>query len=291
MREIKTTNIWIFAVILTILAVYYQRKTGPTYPKKFEFQTQSNKYSFKLIRTFGGNENATINIDLPEDFSADLTYRKYPTKEDWTTVSFMRNEKGLSAELPNQPPAGKLEYFVKIKQYEKIVFDNSETPVIIRFKGDVPAAVMIPHIFFMFFAMFLSNLSGFLAAFKKPKYRFYSLLTLIFLIIGGGIMGPIVQKYAFGEYWTGVPFGWDLTDNKTLVALIAWIVAVIANAKKERPKFIVAAAIILLIIYSIPHSLFGSQLDHESGEVMQGFITNPFIFLTWSKIFLIIIFP
>jgi len=32
-----------------------------------------------------------------------------------------------------------------------------------------------------------------------------------------------VQHYAFGQLWTGVPFGWDLTDNKTLLAALAWV--------------------------------------------------------------------
>ena len=35
--------------------------------------------------------------------------------------------------------------------------------------------------------------------------------------LGGMILGPIVQKYAFGAYWTGIPFGHDLTDAKNLV--------------------------------------------------------------------------
>ena len=47
------------------------------------------------------------------------------------------------------------------------------------------------------------------------------------------ILGPIVQYYAFGDLWTGIPFGWDLTDNKTLIALIFWILAVV-NEQKER---------------------------------------------------------
>jgi len=84
------------------------------------------------------------------------------------------------------------------------------------------------------------------------------------------VLGPLVQKYAFGEFWTGVPFGWDLTDNKTLIAVFAWILAVVMNHKKERPGYIIAAAVILLLVYSIPHSLFGSELDYATGTVTQG---------------------
>jgi hypothetical protein len=90
------------------------------------------------------------------------------------------------------------------------------------------------------------------------------------LLAGGMVLGPLVQKYAFGELWTGVPFGWDLTDNKTLISVIVWVVAVILNRKKERPAYTIAAALILLLVYSIPHSLFGSELDYATGVVTQG---------------------
>jgi hypothetical protein len=90
------------------------------------------------------------------------------------------------------------------------------------------------------------------------------------LIAGGMILGPLVQKYAFGDLWTGIPFGWDLTDNKTLIAVFAWILAVVMNRKKDRPAYTIAAAVILLLIYSIPHSLFGSELDYVTGTVTQG---------------------
>jgi hypothetical protein len=49
------------------------------------------------------------------------------------------------------------------------------------------------------------------------------------------ILGPVVQKFAFGEYWTGFPFGTDLTDNKTLIAFIGWIIALVAVFKSEKP--------------------------------------------------------
>jgi hypothetical protein len=90
------------------------------------------------------------------------------------------------------------------------------------------------------------------------------------------VLGPIVQFDAFGDFWTGIPFGWDLTDNKTLIALLFWILAVVMNRKKERPVYTVLAAIVLLLVFSIPHSLFGSELNYSSGQVTQGIILNIF---------------
>ena len=267
----------ILAIIITLSAAYYQRKTGPTHPKKETINISGEDYKIKLIRSHGGNENAEISLDLPEDVEGVITYHKYPTNEGWVSCKMTRTDKGLIAELPHQPPAGKLEYYIKLFDVGNEVFNNSANPIIIRFKGTVPAYILIPHILFMFLAMLLSSFSGILALAKNADYKKFGVITLILLFAGGGILGPIVQKFAFGEFWAGVPFGWDLTDNKTLIALIGWGIAVFLNIKKERPVLTIVAAVILLAIYSIPHSMFGSELNPETGEVIQGFITNIFM--------------
>jgi len=110
---------------------------------------------------------------------------------------------------------------------------------------------------------------------KNPRQKTYGQVTLLTLILGGMILGPVVQKYAFDALWTGIPFGWDLTDNKTLFGLVFWLIAVIGNWKKERPGLTILATVMLLIIFSIPHSMFGSELDYETGNMIQGNILLP----------------
>ena len=77
------------------------------------------------------------------------------------------------------------------------------------------------------------------------------------LTLGGFILGPITQKAAFGAYWTGVPFGWDLTDNKTLVMWIGWAAAAIAAGRRGRSSrwFVVVATLLMLAVYLVPHSV------------------------------------
>jgi hypothetical protein len=80
-----------------------------------------------------------------------------------------------------------------------------------------------------------------------------------------------MQLYAFGELWTGWPFGQDLTDNKTLVAFIFWLIALIRLWRnREHRGWALVAAIVMLIIYFIPHSVLGSELDYSTGEVVTG---------------------
>lgn len=269
----KSILYWTLAVIITFAAIIYQRRTGPTYDKKVSATIENVVYNFKLIRSHGGESDCKIQIAVPDpEVTGKMMFKLYPTKNDWTIVDFMREGENLIAFLPKLPPAGKYEYKVSLFKNNTEYALNKSEPVIIRFKGHVPGFVLIPHIIFMFFAMFLGNVAGIMAIFKHSKFRFYGTLTVIFLFIGGMILGPIVQKFAFGEFWAGVPFAWDLTDNKTLISFLFWGLAWVMNRKKERPVYTIVASIVMILVYSIPHSMHGSQLDPETGEIIQGWI-------------------
>ncbi len=286
----KKVFFWFLAIVLTLSAVIYQRKTGPTYDKKIEVSVNDSIYNLHLIRSIEIGSNTPVKLAVNDQtISAKLYYKRFLTKDSYQAVDFdykvkpvdsyimnkvfgMTQEQGWFANVPDQAMAGKLQYYFEITDKNGTTEYLKQEPVVIRFKGAVPSNVLAPHIFFMFFAMLLGNLAGILAVFRQKKFKYYTSLTLITLFIGGLILGPWVQYYAFGEAWAGVPFAWDLTDNKTLFAFIFWLLAYFMNRKKERPVYTIVASIVMLLIYSIPHSMYGSQLDPETGEIIQGWI-------------------
>lgn len=287
---------WFLAIVITLTAVIYQRKTGPTYPKTYSVTANGKSYDLKLVRSLSLDEMPHVKLALSDTtLKAKLYFRKYPSADEYQSTEFqyksvpvqsfvmnkifkIYNEKGFFAEVPKQPAAGKIEYYFELTDNTGTKTYLKKSPVVIRFKGGVPAGILAPHILFMFIAMLFSTLSGLLAAFKVSSFREFSIWTFGTLLVGGMILGPLVQLYAFGELWTGVPYGWDLTDNKTLIAFVFWLLAVLMNRKKLRPAYTIVAALVLLIVYSIPHSMFGSQLDYQTGTVTQGIILN-FFFL------------
>ena len=286
----KKIILWFLAFLITLCAAYYQRKTGPTNPKMIHINVNDMAYELKLVRSLGLDERPEVKLKISDTtIKAKLFYKRFKTSDDYTISEFrfkvypvnsfimtkvfkIAEEKGFFAEVTKQPPAGKLEYYIELTDSKGTRYLFKDNPVVIRFKGTVPSYILAPHILFMFLAMFFSTLAGLMSIAKHPLYKKYSLWTLIILIAGGIILGPLVQKYAFGELWTGVPFGWDITDNKTLIALIFWIIAVLMNRKKDRPVYTAVAAVVLLVVFSIPHSMFGSELNYASGQVTQGFI-------------------
>lgn len=283
---------WALAVLITIGAAVYQRLTGPTHPTSKNITINGVEYKLKFLRSQSSEkfQDCELKFEIPDKtVNGKIFYRQYPTNNEWETVNMVRENRQINSfimnkvfakyeedvlvgSLPYQPPAGKLEYYIELTTPDETFYLAKKNPVVIRFSGAVPDYVLIPHIILMFFAMLMANVAGLFAAAKLKPFRLYTHITLIAMLIGGMIMGPVVQKFAFGEFWTGVPFGWDLTDNKTLIGFVAWIIASIANRKKERPVYTIIAAIVTLIIFSIPHSMLGSELDPETGEIIQAFV-------------------
>ena len=257
------------AIVITLIAVIYQRTTGPTYPKKFDIGLDK-KVTVKLLRSHGGETNAPVELPkLTEQMSATMTYKRYPTNDEWTTVNLEEAGTFLKTSLPNQPPAGKLTYFLNINYGDsEQALGSKEDPIYIRYKGEVPTFVLAPHIVCMFLSMLLSVVALFEAIYNTEKYKLVGKLTLGCLIVGGMILGPIVQKYAFGVYWAGFPFDYDLTDNKLLIAVLSWVFGVGMTWKLNKRWPTVVAAIILFAVYSIPHSMQGSEFDYEKGKVI-----------------------
>jgi len=277
----KKAIFWSLAILITCSAAIYQRMTGPTHPKRQEVTLNGKVYKLQLIRSISHDMRSEVKLKVNDpSLNGRLFFKRFKSEEEYQVTDFIfRADPGkecLFAEVPQQPAAGKLQYYFEITDSKGTQTFYKEDPVVIRFKGGVPAFILIPHILCMFVAMLFSTLAGLMAVTKFPQYKIYSIWTLGLFIAGGIILGPIVQYYAFGDLWTGIPFGWDLTDNKTLIALLFWILAVIMNRTKERPAYVVLAAFVLLLVYSIPHSLFGSELDYASGQVTQGMIINLF---------------
>lgn len=261
----KKGLLWFLAVLITLTAAVYQRMTGPTYPFRGKAAIGTSEVSFRLPRSAENVEDAEVALKVPDvGATGYLEYKRLKTDDPFTRIVLIREGDKLVGRLPKQPMAGKLLYKVVLAAAGTEISLTGDDPIVIRFKAPVPMLVQIPHILIMFVAMLFSTAAGLFALDKKHNPRKLVLWTVILLFIGGFILGPLMQKYAFGEFWTGIPFGTDMTDNKTLIAMLAWIAALVAG-RKDKPArgLVLAASIILLAVYSIPHSLFGSELDYS----------------------------
>jgi len=263
MSSSRVALLWLAAILITLATASWQRRTGPTYPVRGAVTLGGEETRYRLIRSQNTGETLPVRIRAGAEVGGELVWRRYPTDEPWQTLPLVREGEELVAALPTLPAAGKLEYRVRLARGASSA-EIPAKPAVARFKGAVPAGVLVPHIAAMFLGMLFSNAAALSALARRDQARNQAWVAFALLTVGGLALGPVVQKYAFDAYWTGWPFGHDLTDNKTAVVVAAWAFALWrCRAGKLARGAIVAAALVTMIVFSIPHSLFGSEIKWQ----------------------------
>ena len=268
-RKTKTIIIWIISFVFTVGIGYYQRRTGPTHPVRGKEKIGDVVIKYKFLRSYVENKNLPVKIEANKDIKAFLYFRRYKADEDWKKPEMKKDGDKYVAYIDGQPPAGKVEYKVSVLVDNKEVFLNDNDPVIVRYQGKVPFVILFFHVLFMFSAMLFAVRLGLEILRKDSNYEAFLKWTLIITTIGGFILGPIVQKYAFGDFWTGFPYGTDFTDNKTLIVIILLFIAYFFGRKKK--WFVLGVVIVMIIVYLIPHSIMGSELNYKTGKMKNKF--------------------
>ncbi len=253
---------WGLAVAITLASLVWQRTSGPTYPARGSVSLAGERIAMRLERSHSIASDQQVAVRVPDAaVTGEIVWRRYPTEDEWRIDAMRREGDELRGSLPRQPAAGKLEYQVRLRRGdEQAIFPAR--PAITRFRGDVPAPVLVAHIVGIFLAMLFAARAGVEALAPRGPLARLAWTTLALFVVGGFVLGPLVQKYAFDAWWTGVPFGWDLTDNKTLLAFLAWAAAAFAlRGGRQGRGAVLAAAVVTLVVFAIPHSAWGSQID------------------------------
>jgi hypothetical protein len=314
----KTLLLWGLSIVIMALVVLFQFTTGPSYPFRGKVNINQKEITYQLPRSHNGEGNEPVKICVPDNsVTGKITYRRFQSYDEFETHDMTRRGDTLYAEVPWQIPAGKVEYRIELKSGQETK-TLSDKMIYIRFTGSVPKSVLFIHILMMFISITLSIRAGFEVIFKGERVLLLTILTLASLLVGGFYLGPLMQKYAFNDFWTGWPLGHDLTDNKTAIALVFWIVGILFYlfGKKwknilivllfggiavvdiiyfgigwvsiiamllgilyfflpsKSSKHLIVASAILLIIYLIPHSLLGSQVDFRKLPKKTAMIDN-----------------
>lgn len=262
--KLRTFILWFLAVAITLASVIYQRLTGPTHPVRGKIEINEQIIKYKLLRSHDTTADAVIKIAVSDTaIKAIYKWKRFKSHDVWTVDTLIVKDNTLLFVIPKQPAAGKVMYQILLIDGKGRQFQLSEEPVVIRFKGAVPKLILWPHILFMFVSMFLGTRTGVEAVFNGNKSYRFALWTTVLLFLGGLILGPIVQKFAFGAFWTGWPIGHDLTDNKTAFSFIFWALALWQGKKEGKGRgWFIIAAVVQLAVYLVPHSVLGSEFDY-----------------------------
>ncbi|MHB8080179.1 MAG: hypothetical protein ACYDIE_13105 [Candidatus Krumholzibacteriia bacterium] len=265
--------LWIVAWCLTLGSAVWQRMTGPTYPVRVRGVVGGAQVRAKLLKSHSIASGLPVVVTAPDRAVAgEVVWHRHPTDEPWRSLPLVREGDKLVATLPAQPLAGKLVYRVVLRRADPAgglaptATLPQGDPVVARFKGDVPLPLLLVHVGVIFTAMLWSARAGLETLTGGPRRQRHVAAAAVLMFVGGLILGPFVQKAAFDAYWTGWPIGHDLTDNKVALAMLLWLGAWWQGRGDRRGArgWALAASFVTLVIFVVPHSLFGSQFDYAA---------------------------
>ena len=266
----------IVAVLIVLALFLLSRITGPNFKYRVETSGQGFTLSHKAPRTSEGTGPARLDLEVAGDASSitalDLVGHpaRDPSKKEAFPPASITGQAGgphvYHFEVPFHPWTTKYLYVfqARLQNGQTVQLDRKGQPMMVRFRGEVPPFTLGLHILGMFGGFLLMVLGAFAASDflrgrgdAKPVIRLGGWGWLVFAI-GGLPLGFLMNWYAFRVIWEAWPFGADVTDNKTQVALAIYGLGLLAFLwKKNRAAawLVLAGTAVAFAVFIIPHSI------------------------------------
>ncbi|MBD3237012.1 MAG: hypothetical protein GF330_09930 [Candidatus Eisenbacteria bacterium] len=148
-----------------------------------------------------------------------------------------------------------------------------EQRISLTFKGGVSSPVLTGHVLCMMVGLGVLILAGLFAIAHLRTTRFLApmrrcaLIGVVLLAIGTLPLGMIVEYQVFGTYWEGWPFGRDVTDTKSGLMMVLWLILMLARGRallsrlparrgpsdRAWARWLIALVLFTIGLYLIPH--------------------------------------
>ncbi|HPR62924.1 MAG TPA: hypothetical protein PK014_01780 [Thermoanaerobaculia bacterium] len=159
---------------------------------------------------------------------------------------------------------------VKVTQpkpwFAALLTGKGDWPFYVTFEGHVNKHILVLHITLVVAALFflIHTLLDTFRIHVGMKQAFQRALSTMFwgwLLFAISVipLGIVVTWQAFQEGWGGWPIGTDITDTKSEVVVLYWLLVLLLSRKgrlKYFPYWVYGGIVITTIVYLIPHSLF-----------------------------------
>lgn len=273
----------IIGLIITLILLAVARRLSMNRPEDLKSVSGGVTLTHRSVFEQVGEGNPILGLNISfspdgeEDITADVVYRE-SARSETERIGMARTGPGTwLAELPQRDKGNSLEYAFEVDTGggRKIRLPEGSRFLRLKYKGEVSLFVLIFHVIFMFGAFFfmveavmesIPVLRG-----TGDRKNLVSMIRwlMIFTFIGGFPLGFILNQQRFGVIWEGFPFGYDVTDNKTQLMFLFWLITVLLSwgsftgNRKLRDRLSergLAAAVIIsfvlsLAVFLIPHSL------------------------------------
>ena len=274
------------AILLTFLLLAFTRKTTAVRSVHQMVQQHGILIEHNTVPKQVGDEIPLILARVQGTSEVRLVY-KIGQDGEYQSVKMSKKpgeENIFTASIPVHPKGVKAWYFleaVSLREEGEVRVTLPEEssdqvkPIRLKYEGEVPAYIIIPHVLSIFGAIFFATLTLFSAidlrkgrAILRKSVKLCA-LTFLLLFLGFFPLGWAMNYFAFGVLWEAFPFGSDVTDNKSQIMFLFWLLTLLTVKGTLRGKgesknlvtdrgysnLVIVSFIATMLILAIPHSL------------------------------------
>ena len=269
----------IIGLFLTLIIFFTARILSKNNSEQIILEKEGVKVEHSTVfeHVGAGRQAVRIKVTPSDSITVTLTYIHLRDNVRDNIKMLKGDSEIWEANLPFFNKGERLKYsFVLYRSGKRILrVPAGDDFYLIKYKGNYSTTVLILHIIFMFCA-FLFIIETFLGALgilfsgEEIEYTIRMMrIALSCLFVGGWPLGFILNYQRFGPVWEGFPFGWDITDNKTQIIFIFWLITTFLVwgsffgrghrrdliEKKQYAVAVIISFIITVGLYLVPHSL------------------------------------
>ncbi len=273
----------LFGILITLVIFVVARRISMNQPSEVEWTGDGVKITHMTVfeQVGPGQPEIIVQVEPPVEIDAAVLYR-VPGVEVVDTVGLTEISNGVwSARLPAKEKGDRLEYGFRLSRTTFHEQGGSSTLTdetgyyLIKYKGEVSVTVLVLHILCMFTAFFFiveAIIGASMMLVSREDREFTVAQTrwvLLFTFLGGVPLGFALNWQRFGVLWEAFPFGTDVTDNKTQLIIIFWIIIAAISWKSFACRrtgrdavgpgafatAVILASVLSLFLYLVPHSL------------------------------------
>jgi hypothetical protein len=225
-----------------------------------------------------GQPRIKVRVDPPLLLGMVVRWIQPPSKEIGGRGLLRVEDNKYEVFLPDLGKGARIKYWITVTNVEgtriRIPKDPSKFGIL-AFKGKASKPVLVAHIVFMFGAFFFMVMSLFGAAgiLRAHEGKIATVRSarwvLICSFVGFVPLGMLLNHETIGTLWEGFPFGRDITDNKTQVIFVLWLVSLLLvrgsfiGGGEEKDRLgpapfawaIIVSFLVSLALFIVPHSI------------------------------------
>lgn len=267
-------------IVITLVVLVVARMLSKNNSQVIEAESEGLKAVHGTVFEQVGGGNPVVEISVESEGEAYVSLIYEDTVEGEIRKKEMTEEPGgvWRGELPDLGKGERVEYAFIVEGRGANALripEGDDEFFLLKYKGHISTFVLVVHVIFMFGAFFfmVESTLGAAAMLKKGEEKGFTLnmmrSAVLCLFVGGWPLGFILNYQRFGPVWEAFPFGTDVTDNKTQIIMLLWLIAAFLirgsffgrGEEKDILKSkgfavaVITCFVLTVILFLVPHSL------------------------------------